>query len=116
MPMRFPASHSAQQVESTPRSPRSVRPEAFDCEACAQLLAILQAMRAAIWTVAGLRSALCARRDILLEILALRHQLCVFARSNRRFRPSDRPCWLCLRRLWPQWREALVLVQPGTVV
>jgi hypothetical protein len=39
---------------------------------CAQLLAILQAMRAAIWTVAGLRSALCARRDLLLEIVALR--------------------------------------------
>src|SRR5712691_9800265 len=72
-------------------------------------------MCAAIWTVAGLRSALCARRDLLLEILALRHQLCVLARSDRRFRPSDRLLWLCLRRLWPRWREALVLVQPATV-
>ena len=72
-------------------------------------------MRAAIWTVAGLRSALCARRDLLLESLALRHQLCVLARSDRRFRPSDRLFWLCLRHLWPRWREALVLVQPATV-
>src|SRR5712691_11388673 len=72
-------------------------------------------MCAAIWTVAGLRSALCARRDLLLEILALRHQLGVLGRFDRRFRPSDRLLWLCLRRVWPRWREALVLVQPATV-
>ena len=82
---------------------------------CARLLATLQGMRAAIWTVAGFRSALCARRDLLLEILALRHQLCVLARSDRRFRPSHRLLWLCLRRVWPRWREELVLVQPATV-
>src|SRR3984893_10659991 len=66
-------------------------------------------------TVSALRSALSARRDLLLEILALRHQLGVLARSDRRFRPSDRLLWVCLRRLWPRWREALVLVQPATV-
>src|ERR1700732_3599301 len=66
-------------------------------------------------TVAALRSALSAHRDLLLEILALRHQLGVLARSDRRFRPSDRLLWVCLRRLWPRWREALVLVQPATV-
>ena len=27
----------------------------------------------------------------------------------------DRRFWLCLRWLWPRWREALVLVQPATV-
>jgi hypothetical protein len=27
----------------------------------------------------------------------------------------DRLLWLVLRRLWPQWRDALVLVQPATV-
>ena len=36
-------------------------------------------------------------------------------RSNRRFRPSDRLLWLILRRVWPRWRDALVLVQPATV-
>jgi putative transposase len=51
----------------------------------------------------------------MLESLALRHQLGVLARSNRRFRASDRLLWLLLRRLWPRWREALVLVQPATV-
>src|SRR5438309_1090017 len=72
-------------------------------------------MRNAFRTVAALRSALSTRRDLLLEYLALRHQLGVLARSDRRFRPSDRLLWLCLRRLWPRWRKALVLVQPATV-
>jgi homeodomain-containing protein len=46
---------------------------------------------------------------------ALRHQLAVLARSDRRFRPGDRLLWLCLRRLWHRWKEALVLVEPATV-
>jgi hypothetical protein len=37
------------------------------------------------------------------------------ARPNRRFQPSDRLLWLILRRVWPRWRDALVLVQPATV-
>lgn len=45
----------------------------------------------------------------------MRHQLAVLARSNRRVRPFDRLLWLALRRIWPQWRDALVLVQPATV-
>jgi len=70
-------------------------------------------MREACRTVAGLRSS--TRGNLLLESLALRHQLGVLARSDRRFRPCDRLLWVCLRRLWPWWREALVLVQPATV-
>ena|ERR1700736_6168338 len=46
-------------------------------------------MRDVFRTVAALRSALSAHRDLLLESLALRHQLGVLARSDRRFRPSD---------------------------
>ena len=69
----------------------------------------------AIRTVAVLRSALSTRRDLLFEILALHHQLGVLGRSDRRFRLSDRLFWVCLRRWWPRWREALVLVQPATV-
>src|SRR5262249_49197284 len=55
------------------------------------------------------------RRDLLLEVLALRHQLGVLARSNRRFRPADRLAWLILRRVWPRWQDALMLVRPATV-
>ena len=72
-------------------------------------------MRAVIRTGAAVRSARATRRDLLLETLALRHQLGVLARSNRRFRPADRLFWLFLRWLWPRWREALVLIQPATV-
>ena len=72
-------------------------------------------MRGAFRTVAVPRSALSARRDLLLEMLALRHQLGVLGRSGRRFRPADRLLWVCLRWFWPRWRYALVLVQPATV-
>jgi len=76
---------------------------------------MIRAMRHVVATVIAIRFALSARRDLLLEMLALRHQLAVLARSNRRFRPSDRLLWLILRRIWPRWRDALVLVQPATV-
>ena len=72
-------------------------------------------MRAVVATRPAARSAQATRRDLLLETLALRHQLCVLARSNRRFRPADRLFWLFLRWLWPSWREALLLIQPATV-
>src|SRR5229473_1660053 len=76
---------------------------------------IVQAMREAFRTVARLQSALSTRANLLLEILALHHQPGVLARSDRRFRPSDRLLWVCLRRLWPRWSEGLVLVQTATV-
>jgi hypothetical protein len=72
-------------------------------------------MRHVVRTVAAIRFAWSTRRDLLLESLALRHQLGVLARSNRRFPPADRLLWLILRRVWPRWRDALVLVQPATV-
>ena len=72
-------------------------------------------MRAVIRTRGPVRSAGVTRRDLLLETLALRHQLGVLARSKRRVRPADRLFWLFLRWLWPRWREALVLIQSATV-
>ena len=72
-------------------------------------------MRAVIRTGAAVRSPQATRGDLLLETLALHHQLGVLARSKKRFRPADRLFWLFLRWLWPRWREALVLIQPATV-
>src|SRR5215469_14304330 len=59
-----------------------------------------------------------ARRDLLLENLALRQQLSVLARRRPqpRFSDGDRFLWITLRRLWSGWRKALILVQPDTVV
>src|SRR3989475_1042998 len=72
-------------------------------------------MRAVIRTGAAVRSAWATRGDLLLETLALHHQLGVLARSKKGFRPADRLFWLFLRCVWPRWREALVLIQPATV-
>ena len=66
-------------------------------------------MRHVVRMVVAIRFALSTRRDLLLEILALRHQLRVLVSSNRRFRPFDRLLWLVLRRSWPRWRDALLL-------
>ena len=57
----------------------------------------LQAMRAVIRAGAETQSGRATRRDLLLEILALRHQLGVLAHSNRRFRSADRLFWVFLR-------------------
>jgi hypothetical protein len=58
------------------------------------------------------------RRELLFENLALRQQLAALQRRNPqlRFRAADRLFWILLRRFWPGWRQALVLVQPATVV
>jgi putative transposase len=63
------------------------------------------------------RAAISHRR-LLLENLALRQQLAVLERRlpQPRFRFADRLFWVVLRKLWPGWKRALVLVQPETVV
>jgi len=81
---------------------------------CARMPAILQTMGAASRTIGALGSALSARRDLLLEILALRHQLGVLARSDRRFAYLTVCSGCVLRRLWPRWREALVAGPAGS--
>ena len=60
----------------------------------------------------------CSRRDLLLENLALRQQLAVLKRRHPqpRFAAPDKMFWVVLRRLWPGWKRALILVQPETVV
>ena len=54
------------------------------------------------------------------EILALRQQLIVLKRTqgNKRLalRKADRWFWVCLSRLWSDWRLALIIVKPETVL
>ena len=59
-----------------------------------------------------------SRRDLLLENLALRQQLIVLTRRRPqpRFSARDRLFWVTLRRFWRGWKQALILVQPETVV
>ncbi len=65
-----------------------------------------------------LATLLHSRSDLILEDLALRQQLAVLqARLPRhRMRAGDRLFWMVLRRLWPKWRQVLVLVKPETVL
>jgi putative transposase len=58
------------------------------------------------------------RRHLLLENLALRHQLLVLNRTagKPKFRNADRLLWICLRAVWSRWEKALVIIQPQTVI
>jgi putative transposase len=69
--------------------------------------------------LATLRSIFRSRDALELENLALRHQIGVLQRSARK-RPKltagDRLLWVCRSRLWRDWRSALAIVKPETVV
>ena len=59
------------------------------------------------------------RTALLLESIALRHQIAVLERSRTRrpcFRLWDRLFWILFSRWWPQWRDSLIIVQPETVL
>src|SRR5260370_33726401 len=66
-----------------------------------------------------LRSCFQTPASMRIEILALRHQLAVVQRrTNKRpsLRNADRLLWVMLSRSWAQWRSALVIVKPETVI
>jgi putative transposase len=58
------------------------------------------------------------RRNLFLENLALRQHLAVLERRHPR--PGldlfDRLFWITARQLWSEWKQALVVVTPETVV
>jgi transposase InsO family protein len=66
----------------------------------------------------GLLRGVRTHRALVLENLALRHQLAVLRRTTPRprLRPSDRLFWVLLSRLWSDWTDAVSVVQPATVI
>jgi len=60
------------------------------------------------------------RRDQCFRIIALQQQLEVYRREQggKRLQLTDdeRRFWVMLRKRWPRWREALVIVKPKTAV
>src|SRR5580704_17604773 len=66
----------------------------------------------------SLRLLCSGHRAVALENLALRQQLAVFRRTVRRpqLRTRDRLFWVLLTKTWRDWRTALNVVQPDTVV
>jgi putative transposase len=66
-----------------------------------------------------LNSGFRTRVVLLVEILALRHQLGVLKPSTKkrpRLGKSDRFFWVGLCRWWPDWRNSLLIVKPETVL
>src|SRR6476660_8030528 len=75
------------------------------------LKAIFSTLRFIILVLAG-------HKEIALENAALRQQLTILKREQPRpkLRHRDRLFWIALMKIWKQWRTALVVVQPATVV
>jgi putative transposase len=65
-----------------------------------------------------LRAMLVPKVHLTVENLALRQQVAVLKQSVKRpkLRPRDRVFWVWLSRLWSNWRSALAIVQPETVI
>ena len=59
-----------------------------------------------------------SRRALLASNLVLRQQLTVFKRKHPRpaLRDGDRLFWSFLSRVWKDWRAALIIVKPDTVI
>ena len=83
---------------------------------------ILPAMRTlAILTISLLRCFLGlfrSREEQAIVELALRQQLAVYAQKRPRpkLSPLDRAFWVALSRLWPRWKNHLVVVRPEIVL
>ena len=60
--------------------------------------------------LATLSSIFCSRASLLLENLALRHQIGVLKRSAKKcpkLTSGDRLLWICLSRLWGGWHSGV---------
>ena len=76
-------------------------------------------MLAALVVVLRSLALICGgHRAVALENLALRQQLAVFKRTVRRpqLHHRDRLFWMLLANAWRDWRTALTIVHPDTVV
>jgi hypothetical protein len=64
-------------------------------------------------------SVLKSHAALQLENVALRHQIGVLQRSAKKRLPlnnADRLLWTGLSRVWTEWRSALKIVKPDTVI
>src|SRR5713101_7605860 len=75
-------------------------------------------LAAVVVLLRSLRLICSGHRGVALENLALRQQLSVFRRTAKRppLRHRDRLFWILLASAWRDWRTALIVVQPDTVV
>jgi len=64
------------------------------------------------------RGLFVSRSNLVLENLALRQQLTVQQRTIKhpKLKRKDRLFWAWLSHIWPQWKSALIVVKPETVI
>ena len=65
-----------------------------------------------------LQASLRTRQRLVVENLALRHQLAILKRSVKRPRieDSDRVFWILMRCTFKRWKECLHFAQPETLL
>ena len=66
-----------------------------------------------------LRAVLRGKQALVLENLALRQQLGVYLRKEKRpprLKPRDRIFWVFLSHIWDGWKSTLVIAKPDTVI
>ena len=66
----------------------------------------------------SIRALILSRAQLSIELLALRQQLVVLRRTVPRpqVHRMDRLFWVVISRLWKDWRKALIIVKPETVI
>jgi hypothetical protein len=71
-----------------------------------------------LWLFRFVRLSCSGQQSIALENAALRLQRRAFQRARKRpvLTTSDRLFWCALAKMWGGWRDALMIVQPKTVL
>ena len=64
------------------------------------------------------KKSLFSRQQLIFENLALRHQLMVYQRNNKKLKlnNNDRAIWVLLSGFLENWKDILVIVKPKTVI
>jgi len=88
---------------------------------CRRILPLNHGQRrtAQVTVLGALTSMLKTSAQLRLENLALRQQLTALRRSapkRLKLRPADRILWVWLRRVWRDWKSALMIVKAEKVV
>ena len=68
--------------------------------------------------LALIRAILMPGAALAIENAALRQQIAVYVRTNKRpkLELADRAFWVALRRAWSGWARALITVKPTTMI
>jgi len=65
-----------------------------------------------------IRTLFKSKEFLIMELMAKSQQLSVYENTIKRvkLKNTDRKFWVTLSRIWPEWKRALVIVKPETVI